>query len=170
MELVGLFYERTADLGEFAPVAGCNVPEPYRSLLAHDQHMTVTVERFHGCPVDVQVLDFKSSPHYSRKILLSRQSDGAIVLFGIVRIDLEQVDAATRDEILARRKPLGRILIEHDVLRDVELVELWRVEPGPDLCRLFGLAAAETTYGRTALIHCNGQPAVELLEIVTPAR
>lgn len=170
MELVGLFFEHSADLGAFAPVAACDLPEPYRALLAHDQHMTVTVERFHGCPVDVQVLEYKSSPpHYCRKILLTRQSDGAIVQFGIVRMDLDQVDAATRDEILARRKPLGRILIEHNVLREVELVDLWRVEPGPDLCRLFELAAPETTYGRTALIHCNGQPAVELLEIVAPA-
>ena len=170
MELVGLFYERSADLAAFAPIAVCDLPEPYRGLLAHDQHMTVTVERFHGCPVDVRVLEYKSSPpHYARKILLARQSDGAIVQFGIVRIDLEQVDAATRDEILARRKPLGRILIEHNVLREVELVDLWRVEPGPDLSRLLGLATPETTYGRTALIHCNGQPAVELLEIVLPA-
>jgi chorismate-pyruvate lyase len=170
MELVGLFYERSADLGTFAPVAVCDLPEPARGLLAHDQHMTVTVERCHGCAVDVRVLEHKSSPpHYARKILLARQTDGAVVQFGIVRIDLDQVDAATRDEILARRKPLGRILIEHNVLREVELVDLWRIEPGPDLCGAFGISAAETTFGRTALIHCNGQPAVELLEIVAPS-
>jgi len=29
-------------------------------------------------------------------------------------------------------------------------------------------APGQTTYGRTALIYCNGEPAVELLEIVTP--
>jgi hypothetical protein len=26
----------------------------------------------------------------------------------------------------------------------------------------------QITYGRTAIIHCDGEPAVELLEIVTP--
>ncbi|MEX2186965.1 MAG: hypothetical protein WD875_09235 [Pirellulales bacterium] len=174
-ELIRLFYETPADLGDFAPVAADELPDPYRGLLAHDQHMTVTVERFHGCLVDVRVIEYKSSPpHYARKILLTRQSDGAVVLFGIVRIDLDQVDPATRDEILARRKPLGRILIEHNVLREVELVDLWRVTPAAELRQLFaGSESAQTTsastYGRTALIHCNGRPAVELLEIVAPA-
>jgi chorismate-pyruvate lyase len=169
MELVGMFYADSADLAEFAPVAACNMPQPYRDLLAHEHHMTVTVEKFHGCPVDVRVLEYKSDPpHYARKILLARQSDGAIVQYGIVRIDLDQVDPPARDEILARNKPLGRILIEHNVFREVELVDLWRVEPGEDLKRLFGVSHAETTYGRTALIHCNGSPAVELLEIIVP--
>jgi hypothetical protein len=54
------------------------------------------------------------------------------------------------------------------VLREIELVALWRVSPGPDLCQLFGLPEPENVYGRTAIIHCNGAPAVELLEIVTP--
>jgi chorismate-pyruvate lyase len=170
MELVGLFYAHSAELADFAPVAPCDIPEPYRQLLAHDQHMTVTVEQFHGCPVDVRVIEHKlAPPHYARKILLTRQSDGAVVQFGIVRIDLDQVDPAAREEILARQKPLGRILIEHNVLREVELVDLWRVTPGHDLRELFHLADVEQTYGRTALIHCNGQPAIELLEIVTPA-
>jgi hypothetical protein len=33
---------------------------------------------------------------------------------------------------------------------------------------MFGLAKPQTVYGRTALIYCNGEPAIELLEIVTP--
>lgn len=168
-ELVRLFYDAPADLGQFAPVAAEDMPQPYRGLLAHDQHMTVAVERFHDCLVDVQVIEVRSSPpHYARKILLTRQSDAAVVQFGIMRIDLDQVDAATRAEILARRKPLGRILIEHNVLREVELADLWRVAPGPDLRRHFSLASPAVTYGRTALIHCNDSPAVELLEIVAP--
>lgn len=170
MELVHLFYDAPSALGEFEAVAAEAMPQPYRGLLAHDQHMTVTVEGYHGCLVDVHVIETKTvGAHYCRKIFLTRQSDGGVVLFGIVRMDLDQVDAATRDEILARRKPLGRILIEHNVLREVELVDLWRVAPGPDLCSLMGLHDATAIYGRTALIHCNDRPAVELLEIVAPA-
>jgi hypothetical protein len=33
----------------------------------------------------------------------------------------------------------------------------------------FGLTEPETTYGRQAIIHCDDQPAIELLEIVAPA-
>ena len=78
------------------------------------------------------------------------------------------LDPEVQRRIESQSTPLGRILIEHNVLREIELVALWRVNPGPDLCQLFGLSEPENVYGRTAIIHCNGSPAVELLEIVTP--
>ena len=73
-----------------------------------------------------------------------------------------------RAEIESQNTPLGRILIEHNVMRQVQLISLWKVAPGEELRKLFGLADADVTYGRTALIYCNGVPAVELLEIVAP--
>jgi hypothetical protein len=54
------------------------------------------------------------------------------------------------------------------VLSQVHLTRLYKVTPGEDLRSLFNLQPGETTYGRTAVIHCDGEPAVELLEIVTP--
>ena len=52
------------------------IPQPYRRLLAHHEHMTVSVETHHGCPVDVEVITAKQSgDYYSRKIVLHRQSD-----------------------------------------------------------------------------------------------
>src|SRR5204863_10129261 len=33
------------------------LPEPYRGLLAHTEHMTVTMEAFYGAPVAVRVLN-----------------------------------------------------------------------------------------------------------------
>jgi chorismate-pyruvate lyase len=168
--LVDLFYERLEELGGFEEVDEAELPEPYRGLLAHDKHMTVTVEAFHGCPVDVRVLETHVTPtHYSRKILLARQRDGAVVQYGIVRLNLDYLGPDVRREIESRQTPLGRILIEHNVLRTVKLLTLWKVEPGAELRKLFGLRKADTCYGRTALIYCNGIPAVELLEIVTPA-
>jgi chorismate-pyruvate lyase len=132
--------------------------------------MTVTVERFHRSPVDVKVLDVgQTKTHYSRKILLTRQSDGRVVQFGLVRLCLHFLEPQVQREITDRQTPLGRVLIKHNVLRQVQLISLFKVTPGPDLQQMFGLADAEPTYGRTALIYCNGVPAVELLEIVTPA-
>jgi chorismate-pyruvate lyase len=132
--------------------------------------MTVTVEAFHQCPVDVRVLQKSITPrHYSRKILLTRQSDGQVVLFGIVRLDKSAIPAAARAEIESERAPLGRILIEHNVLREVQLVSVWEILPSKDLQRHFGMTHPQAVYGRTAMIYCNGEPAVELLEIVTPA-
>jgi chorismate-pyruvate lyase len=167
--LVGLFYERPDELGRFDQVSAREMPQPYRQLLAHEHHMTVTVERFNEDPVTVQVLESKSQGnHYSRRILLQLQSDSRVVQFGIERLNFDYLSTDVRQEIESRSAPLGRILIQHNVLREIELLALWRVAPGADLCRLFGTEPDEITYGRTAIIHCNGEPAVELLEIVAP--
>lgn len=167
--LVHLFYPSLGDLGAFTEVAESEMPEVPRKLLWHDAHMTVTVESHHGSPVDVRVLDTHVTPtHYSRRSLLTRQIDGRVVQFGIVRLNSTYLGEDIRKEIESEATPLGRILIEHNVLRDVRLLSLWRIEPGSDLIEVFGLETPETCYGRTALIYCNGLPAVELLEIVTP--
>jgi hypothetical protein len=73
-----------------------------------------------------------------------------------------------RREVESQKVPLGRILIEHNVLRAVSLRRLYRVIPGDDLRALFNMQPGQVTYGRTALIEFDGEPAVELLEIVAP--
>jgi chorismate-pyruvate lyase len=167
--LIGLFYPRPELLGQFEEALISKVPEPYRELLAHTEHMTVTVERHHGSKVNVGVLERERvGSHYARKIILTRQSDGRVVQFGIMRINLDLLLPSVQAEIESERTPLGRILIENDVLRKIHLMSLWQVMPGEDLCRIFGLPHATTTYGRAAVIDCNDEPAVELLEIVTP--
>ncbi len=167
--LVDLFFDSPNQLGVFVEVEAEAIPEVYQKLLVHDAHMTVTVEQHHGCPVDVQVVDCRmTASHYSRKILLNRTTDGKVVQFGIVRLDLGHLGAKVRQEIELRSAPLGRILIEHDVLRKVKLLSLWKITPGEELRRHFGIEESTTCYGRTALIYCNGVIAIELLEIVTP--
>jgi len=170
-ELIGLFYPNVADVGTFKQIPAGIMPGYARTLLSHNEHMTVTVEEFQGCSVDVEVLDvLNSDTHYSRRILLRRQNDGQVVLFGIVRLDFQYVSDDVRQEIESRQIPLGRILIEHNVLRQLQLVGLWKIEPGTDLRRIFKMDAQSplSVYGRTALIYCDGEPAVELLEIIAP--
>ena len=167
--LAGLFYADLAQLGAFEEVLVENTPEPYRTLLAHHEHMTVAVEQYHGSPVEVEVQATQwDGEFYSRQIVLHRQSDNSVVLFGIPRINLTLLDDEVRREIVDQRTPLGRVLIEHNVMREVQLASLYRVEPGPDLCRLFRLTEPRTTYGRTAFIYLDGYLAIELLEIVAP--
>jgi chorismate-pyruvate lyase len=167
--LVELFYGSLADLGIFQVVNAKVVPEPYRGLLVHNHHMTVTMEEFYRSQVRVHVLEAKRiTNYYSRRSLLDSESDGRVVQFGIVRLNFDFLSPEVRDEIESQKTPLGRILIQHNVLREIELVSLWRVTPGADLCRWFKTTPQQITYGRTAIIHCDGQPAVELLEIAAP--
>lgn len=168
-ELIAIFYRDPSQLGQFVHCSSEELPAAYQAMLDHEQHMTVTVERRHDSPVDVQVLESRlTDSHYMRKILLRRQSDGRVVQYGIVRLALSALEPVVRDEIMAQKIPLGRVLILHNVLRQVQLNALWRVACGPELAQLFDLEVGQITYGRTALIYCNGEPAVELLEIVTP--
>jgi chorismate-pyruvate lyase len=170
-KLIGLFYSSPDELAEFEEVSREDAPPVYRALLHHEHHMTVTVENFHGCPVDVRVLQVRQDgPHYARKSLLTRKRDGEVVQAGIMRLNFQYVSEQIRHDIESQKIPLGHILIQHNVLRVIHLDQLWRVRPGPDLCRLFEMGPKEITYGRTAVIDCNGEPAVELLEIVTPVR
>ncbi len=168
-DLISLFY-RATPTRDIQRTASRRLPgESIGQLLGHEDHMTVTVERRHGCQVDVQVLESKSTPtHYLRKIVLRRKSDRRVVQYGIVRLALDTLQPAVREEILEQKIPLGRVLIEHDVMRHVQLNALWEVKAGEELCHLFQVEPGHLTYGRTALIYCNGEPAVELLEIVAP--
>jgi chorismate-pyruvate lyase len=168
-ELVGLFYERPGRLGRLVEIESSAMPPVYRRMLDHNRHMTVTVESYYEDQVDVHVLETRvSEPHYARKILLRTHTDGRVVQFGIVRLNFSFLSDPVRQAIEAQRTPLGRILIEHRVLRKVQLVSLCEVHPGVDLCRHLTIDASQLTYGRTAMIYCNGEPAVELLEIVAP--
>jgi len=166
-ELTALFFPDLAQLGEFELVEASDLPEAYRSLLAHTDHMTVTVEAWHNSLVDVKVLaEARDADHYARKILLVEQRDGSPVQFGIMRIDLSGLPEIVRLEIESQALPLGRIMIRHHLMRSVELCQLWRVNPGPELRSQLKLTDDEPIYGRTARILVNGNPAVELLEIV----
>jgi len=168
-ELVALFYPKMAELGEFVHCAGEDCPEAYRALLAHEAHMTVTVEGRHQCSVNVEVLQNRTTDtHYLREILLRRSSDGRVVQYGIVRLALSALQPVVRDEIMAQKTPLGRVLIQHDVLRRVQLNAVWQVTCGSELAKHFAVASSHQSFGRTALIYCDGEPAVELLEIVAP--
>ncbi|HYV37499.1 MAG TPA: hypothetical protein VE988_17470 [Gemmataceae bacterium] len=167
----GLFalFPPSSFMARFEIVPAEQVPPPYHELLVHEHHMTVTVEKHHGEKVDVKILErLKGDKAYARKILLVTQNSKRVVQFGLVRIHLDYCSQEVRDEILAGNTPLGRILINHNVLRRIEPTNYLRIIPGPAMMEWFALPEPRPTYGRQAVIHCDGKPAIELLEIVAP--
>lgn len=164
-KLYGLFGEMSRP--DYVPVPAEAVPPPYNHLLVHHQHMTVTMEAFYGGPVALRVLARKRfDSWYARKILLLREQ--RVVQFGMMRIHLDLCSVEVRSAILREDTPLGHILIQHRVLRYIEPVAYLRLFPDAAMCAWFGLAKPQETYGRLAIIHCDHQPAVELLEIAAP--
>ena len=158
-----------ADRPHLTSISADEMPEPYRRLLAHTHHMTVTVEGFYGQPVAVRVIDaVKDGNRYGRKILLSLKDTSEVVQFGIIEVDLAALSESVRDEVLAGRTPLGRVLIQNSVLRSIQPLGFFRVEPCPALCEWFGSTEPRTTYGRLGVIFTEDRPAIHVLEILAP--
>ena len=84
------------------------IPAPADVLLVHQNHMTVALERHHGKPVDVHVLDERrDGDFYTRKISLTPRDAAHVVEWGIARLNFRHLPAEVRDQVLARRTPLG---------------------------------------------------------------
>lgn len=142
------------------------MPVLARALLVHHGHMTEVLGRHYHGKVELTVLESQLVENsYWRKIVL--HVNGRLVEYGVVRIFLQYVSKAAADEILERKLPLGAVLIKHNILRSVE--PRWYVKIAPEAIKsLFGgEPEAEPHYGRIGVIHCNGEPAIELLEVIT---
>lgn len=145
------------------------IPQPYSVLLAHDHHMTVALEKHHGKPVEVRVLHSRTmGEEYHRRIVLVLRGTETVVLYGLVRLHLPMVPEPARGEILEGKKPLGRVLIERDVLRRVEHTALLRFSSRKVDMERFNLPGPCPLFGRLAYLHCLDKPAIELLEVVRP--
>ena len=180
LALVKLFCESVESFGLFCAVESANVPQPWRQLLDHESHMTVAMEKFYKTTVGLQVVAELKPPAmsaadcdwYAREIFLLHP-DGAAIQYGIVRIDLSQVNTATAQAILRAHLPLGRILLEAGLLLQVQHVQLMELLPSVYWQALFSaththLHTQARTFGRVASIRVAGKQAVELLEIVAP--
>ena len=170
-ELVGLFPEPEGhQLYQTAEhVAKEATPEPYHRMLVHEHHMTISMESFHDCTVDVEVMASRFEDGlYLRKIRLHKSGTKDAVQFGYVRFNLDYVTEKVRAEILAEITPLGRVLIQHNVFRHVDLGAILRFTAGAGLAEYLNMNVGQTTYGRLATIFCNGAPAIDLLEVSSP--
>ena len=84
--LIDMFPDAEPLLADAEHVASQTLPEPYRRMLAHNHHMTVTMESHHGCPVDVRILDrrldgdFYESTREGLNYLYDRLSIGGYVI------------------------------------------------------------------------------------------
>ena len=161
-------FRPTEEIPQYEVISAEEMPQPYRELLVHEHHMTVTLEAHHGDLVEVRILErLHQGDSYARKILLALEKSGRIVQFGIVHVDLSVCSDEVRAKIVEGKIPFGRILIQHNVLRRIEPIAYLKIEPGQAMRDWFSLKEEKPVYGRLAYIHYNEQPAVELLEVVT---
>ncbi len=153
-------------ISSYAAAPAESLEEPFRTLLVHHDHMTEVLFAYHGRAVCLHVLRQKQDADtYTRFIKLTAQDSEQVIETGIVRINLGLLSGPVRQEITDAQKPLGRILMEHDVLRRIEPKWYFRLESSCPMLDHFG-PGVQQAYGRVGLIHCDHQPAIELLEVV----
>ena len=183
-------------LGAIRPIDPKNIPAPFSSLLVHHSHMTVAMESFHGHSVSLEVVNegpdlMHGKTSYTREILLKspvfndkafgvtlrhdehqKTNENRVVQYGVVRINLDHLPPDVVARIQDGSMPLGRILIEADLHREVRCVGVFEVLPGPDfgkLCLHPKEQSVPRTYGRFATISVFEQPVIELFEVVVPS-
>ncbi len=160
----------TALISSYTAVPAESLEEPFRTLLVHHDHMTEVLSAYHGRSVDLHVLcRTQDADLYTRSILLTAHDSEQVIETGIVRINLGLLLPAVRQEIMDAKKPLGSILIDHDVLRRIEPKWYFRLENSCPMLDRFG-SGVQQAYGRVGLIHCDHQPAIDLLEVVADVK
>jgi hypothetical protein len=148
-------------------VHSTEMPAEASRLLVHNRHMTATLNAHYAQAVALHVLDFREGrDEYRRKILLTVDAGQRVVEFGLVRLNLNVLSPDARTEIEARSLPLGTIFAKHNVLTRVEPRWYLRFSSQSPIVQYFAPQPPPEAYGRLGVIHCDGQPAVELLEVV----
>ena len=143
------------------------IPHPADALLVHHEHMTVVLQKHHHAPVNVHVLEeHLDGDSYTRKISLTPAGSQKVVEWGIVRLNFQYMSRQVRDEILAKKLPLGAILIKHNVHRRIKPRYFVRFPEQGQVLSLFSADQPESAFGRLGTIFCDSEPCIELLEIV----
>ena len=131
--------------------------------------MTQTLEDYWESRVAVHVLHAEhDGDSYRRRIYLTLEDSDCVVEFGAVELDLSTCTDEVRDEILARKVPLGRILTTHGIHTQIDCHQFARITPGREMCAAFRLSPEDVLYGRYASITFNGKHAMALIEVMPP--
>jgi hypothetical protein len=154
---------------DFLEVAPGEMPSTPRQLLVHQKHMTRTLNAHYAVPVDVHVMErHRENDLYSRKIFLTARESKVVVEYGLVRLNFSYMPPNVRETILQEHAPLGSILINNNILRRIQPRWYLKFPKESTILKWFNHSGNnEDLYGRLGTIYCNGEPAIELVEIVT---
>lgn len=165
------FYARSGlTLPPLQQIDGEEVPEPYKTLLVHQNDMTSTLENFHGCPIHLRVLGReRRGEEYDREVVLLLEGKEKPVEFGAIKINLGLFPAPARQQILAERWPLGHILKDCAIVYSSQPGAFLRIASDKMINGVLNLTGAQVLYGRrNTLFDSARRPLAEIVEIVPP--
>ena len=152
------------------PLAGGDVPQPFRELLVHNRDMTPTLERFFGETIALKVLHSnRSNGEFSREVILYTARSRHPVEYGSIDIHVNNFDPIPRERILRNEMPLGSILAHDQVAHTSAPYGYFRLHSDNLMETHFELSSAATLYGRrNRLLALDGRTLAEIVEIITP--
>jgi chorismate-pyruvate lyase len=155
-------------LPPLSQVDGEEVPEPYRTLLVHQNDMTPTLEKVHGGPVHLQVLGRRrKGDAYFREVILRLDGSNRPVEFGAIKINLERFTPEVRQQILEEHLPLGHILHEYKIPHTSRPSAYLRLASDKLINEVLGLTGAQVLYGRRNTLYDPQQRSLaEIVEIL----
>jgi len=163
------FYAQAGrDLPSIEPVSGDAVPEPYKSLLVHQDDMTPTLEKFHGEHIHLEVLSRQQrDDFYFREVVLLLDKSDQPVEFGAIKINLALFPSAARMEILAERRPLGTLLADYAIVHASRPKAYLRVHSDDFIDAALKLDKSQWLYGRrNTLLDPQQRVLAEIVEIL----
>jgi chorismate-pyruvate lyase len=152
-------------------INGREMPEPYRRLLVHDRDMTPTLEAAYDRKMNLRVLKYSLDHEvFSRQILLVPEGSEAPVVFGAIKIYLDEFSTAARDLVLERKLPLGTILESQSIRHFSKPDAFFEVEADSSICQALEIAGSARLYGRRNVLGTStGRKLAQVLEILPPA-
>ena len=165
------FYSRAGvPLPGIEPLTGAQVPEPYRTLLVHQNDMTPTLENYHGAAIHLKIISSEvRGGYYFREVALHLDNSEKPVEFGANRVSLDLFPARARKLILEEHMPLGSILKDCKIEHTTVARGFFRVQPDDLILRALQLREAAPLYGRKAtILDPERRPISEIVEILPP--
>jgi chorismate-pyruvate lyase len=161
--------ERVA-LPRIETIPGELVPEPFRSLLVHDNDMTPTLEAHYASEIHIEVWGrARRGDAYFREVVLRLDRDQRPVEFGANKVNLALFEPEIRRLILDEYLPLGHILKMRRVPHQGHPLAYLRIASDSLMNRAFRLAGNHVLYGRRNTIrNPAGQALSEIVEILPP--
>jgi len=151
-------------------VEGDAVPEPYKSLLVHQDDMTPTLEKFHRQRIHLEVLSRQQrDDFYFREVVLLLDKTDKPVEFGAIKINLALFPLAARKEILEECRPLGTLLADYVITHTSRPKAFLRIQSDDFINASLKLDRSHWLYGRrNTLWDAQQRPLAEIIEILPP--
>ncbi len=165
------FYEQAGlPLPEVEQVEANQIPEPYRTLLVHENDMTPTLEGFHGQPIRLRMLKHeRRGDVFSRQVVLLLENNEKPVEFGAIRIDLRHFSPQAQRSIVECRRPLGNILASEQIAHTSRPRAYIRIASDATISQVLHTENPCLLYGRrNVLSKPSREVLAEILEILPP--